>query len=140
MDQVLAFHLATQGVNDRDRTVTEVAASLTIQDSPPGAALTAVAARSDEGGELARALASRELVAVPNPRTANSILPAGDVATFLAALEPPDERALETILLRAAPGDFEAARQKAVRAVPEPPCAPRPAERGRAGGQALLRR
>ena len=114
MDQVLAFRLATQGVNDRNRTLAEVAASLTIQDSPPGAALTAVAARWGEAGERGRALAARELVAVPNPRTAISILPAADVATFLAALKPPDERALETILLRAAPGDFEAAREQAV--------------------------
>jgi hypothetical protein len=119
VDQVLAFRLATQGLNDRDRTLAEVAASFTIQDSPPGAALTAVAARSDEAGELESALERRELVAVPNPRTAISILPAGDVATFLAALEPPDERALEAILLRAAPGDFEAARQQAVVAVGE---------------------
>ena len=119
MDRVLAFRLAAQGLNDRSRSLEQVAASFLVQDSPPGAALTAVAARSDEAGELERALATRELVAVPNPRTAISILPAGDVATFLAALEPPDERALETILLRAAPGDFEAAREKAVVAVGE---------------------
>jgi hypothetical protein len=99
--------------------VQEVAASLTLQDSPPGAALTAVAARSDSADGLAAALETRELVAVPNPRTAISILPAGDVATFLAALQPSDERALEAVLLRAAPGDFEAAREQAVSAVGE---------------------
>jgi Winged helix DNA-binding domain len=117
--QVLAFRVAAQGLANRDRTLTEVAASFTLQDSPPGAALTAAAARSEDAGELAAALESRALVAVPNPRTAISILPAGDVATFLAALQPPDEKALETVLLRAAPGDFEAARERAVVAVGE---------------------
>lgn len=117
MDQVLAFRIATQGLTERTRSVLEVAASLVVQDSPPGAALTALNARSHEPERLEEALARRELVAVPNPRTAISILPAGDVAAFLAALRPPDERALETVLLRAAPGDFEAARRKAVVAV-----------------------
>jgi hypothetical protein len=119
VDQVLAFRLATQGVNDRDRTVADVAASFTIQDSPPGAALTALNARSFEPERLDEALERRELVAVPNPRTALSILPAADVASFLAGLQPPDERALEAILLRAAPSDFEAAREQAVVAVGE---------------------
>jgi Winged helix DNA-binding domain len=117
VDQVLAFRIASQGLTERDQTVVDVAASFTLQDSPPGAAQTALAARSNQAQDLAAALERREVVAVPNPRTAISILPAGDVATFLAALQPPDERALETILLRAAPGDFEAARQTAVAAV-----------------------
>jgi Winged helix DNA-binding domain len=119
VDEVLAFRVAAQGLTDRAKSVAEVAASFLVQDSPPGAALTALNARSFEPERLDEALERRELVAVPNPRTAISILPAGDVGTFLAALEPPDERALETILLRAAPGDFEAARQKAVVAVGE---------------------
>lgn len=119
MDQVLAFRLANQGLNDRDRTVIEVAASFALQDSPPGAALTALNARSCEPERLEVALEARELVAVPNPRTAISILPAADVASFLAALEPPDVRALETVLLRAVESDFEAAREKAVVAVGE---------------------
>src|SRR5687768_16825162 len=108
VDGVLAYRLHAQGLATRDRTLTEVAASFALQDSPPGAALTAVAARSDEADRLEEALAARELVAVPNPRTAVAILPAADVATYLEALQPPDVRALETVLLRAAPGDFEA--------------------------------
>lgn len=119
MDQVLAFRIAAQGLTERATTATEVAASFTLQDSPPGAALTALNARSSEPERLDELLEQRELVAVPNPRTAITILPAADVATFLKALEPPDERALETILLRAAPGDFERARRKAVVAVGE---------------------
>jgi hypothetical protein len=119
VDQVLAFRLHTQGLNERDRTVEQVAASFALQDSPPGAALTALNARSDEAGRLDQALEARELVAVPNPRTAISILPAADVSTFLTALQPPDERALETVLLRAVESDFEAAREKAVVAVGE---------------------
>ena len=60
---------------------------------------------------------TRELVALPNPRTAVAILPASDVATYLEALKPPDERALKAVLLNAAPGDFEAAREHAVTAI-----------------------
>ena len=119
MDQILAFRIAAQGLTDRTQSVEQVAASLVIQDSPPGAALTALNARSSDPGRLDELLEQRKLVAVPNPRTAITILPATDVATFLEALQPPDERALETILLRAAPGDFEAARQRAVTAVGE---------------------
>ena len=117
MDQVLAFRLATQGVNDRDRTVAQVAASFALQDSPPGAALTALAARSDHASELAGALEARELVALPNPRTAVAILPASDVASYLEALRPPDERALKALLQNSAPGDYEAAREHAATAV-----------------------
>jgi Winged helix DNA-binding domain len=117
VDTVLAFRVAAQGLTTRDRTLAEVAGSFGLQDSPPGAALTAVAARSEHAAELDAALESRELVALPNPRTAVAILPAGDVPTYLAALAPPDERALETVLLRAAPGDFEAAREHAVAAI-----------------------
>ena len=117
MDQVLAFRLAAQGLNDRDRTVTEVAASFVLQDSPPGAALTALNARSVDAARLSEALEARELVALPNPRTAVAILPAADVAAYLDALRPPDERALKAVILNAAPGDYEAAREHAVTAV-----------------------
>lgn len=116
-DHVLAYRVAAQGLAARDRTLAEVAASFGVQDSPPGAALTAFNARSDDAADLARALADRELVALPNPRTAVAVLPAADVPIYLAALQPPDERALKTVLLRAAPGDFEAARERAVTAV-----------------------
>ena len=119
MDRVLAFRLATQGLNDRARTVTEVAASFALQDSPPGAALTAVNARSDDAAQLDALLERRELVALPNPRTAVAVVPAREVATYLEALKPPDERALKAVLLNAAPGDFEAAREHAVAAVGE---------------------
>jgi Winged helix DNA-binding domain len=117
VDQVLAFRIATQGLSDRDRTVTEVAASFALQDSPPGAALTALNARSAEAARLGEALEARELVALPNPRTAVAILPATDVAAYLEALRPPDERALKAVLLNAAPGDYETAREHAVTAV-----------------------
>lgn len=119
MDRVLAFRLATQGLNERARTVTEVAASFALQDSPPGAALTAVNARSDDAAQLDELRERRELVALPNPRTAIAIVPADDVASYLEALKPPDERALEAVLLNAAPRDFESARREAVTAVAE---------------------
>ena len=116
-DRVLAFRLATQGLNDRDRTVKEVAASFTLQDSPPQAALTALNARSSEPEQLPELLERRELVALPNPRTAVAILPATDVAAYLTALRPPDEKALKALLLNAAPGDYEAAREHAATAI-----------------------
>jgi hypothetical protein len=115
--QILAYRVAAQGLASQDRTPLEVAASFGLQDSPPGAALTALNARGPDASRLERLLEDRELVAVPNPRTAVAILPAADVATYLTALAPPDERALETVLLRAAPGDFEAAREQAVAAI-----------------------
>jgi hypothetical protein len=116
-DQVLAFRLAAQGLNDRDRTLTQVAASFALQDSPPGAALTALNARSSDPAQLDELLEQRRLVALPNPRTAVAILPAQDVATYLEALRPPDERALKAVLLNAAPGNYEAAREHAVAAI-----------------------
>jgi hypothetical protein len=114
VDQVLAFRLQAQGLNDRAKTAIDVAASFALQDSPPQAALTALNARSSEPQRLDELLEGRELVAVPNPRTAIAILPAQDVATYLTALQPPDERALKAVLLNAAPGDYEAAREHAV--------------------------
>jgi hypothetical protein len=46
-----------------------------------------------------------------------AILPAADVAAYLAALRPPDERALKAVILNAAPGDYEAAREHAVTSI-----------------------
>jgi Winged helix DNA-binding domain len=119
MDRVLAYRVAAQGLAARDRTPTQVAASFALQDSPPGAALTALNARSPDAARLDQMLEDRELIALPNPRTAIVVLPAEDVATYLTALQPPDERALETVFLRAVPGDFAAARERAVVAVGE---------------------
>ena len=116
-EQILAYRVAAQGLAARDRTLIEVAGSFGLQDSPPGAALTAVNAAQSEPARLDEALEARELVALPNPRTAVAILPAADVATYLEALKPPDERALKAVLLNAAPGDYEAAREHAVTAI-----------------------
>lgn len=115
-ERVLAFRLHQQGLNERDRTPVEVAASFTLQDSPPGAALTALNARGDDAARLPDLLEQRELVALPNPRTAVAILPAADVAAYLDALRPPDERALKAVL-NSAPGGYEAAREHAVTAI-----------------------
>ena len=87
MDQVLAFRLATQGLNERDRSPTEVAASFALQDSPPGAALTAVNARSEDAAQLEALLERRELVALPNPRTAIAIVTELPMRTTV--LKPP---------------------------------------------------
>jgi hypothetical protein len=119
-DQIVAFRVAAQGLAARDRTPAEVAAGFGLQDSPPGAALTALNAHSEQAHELPAALAERSLVALPNPRTAVAILPAGDVATYLTALQPPDERALRAILNHAVPeGDLEEGRRRGIVAIGE---------------------
>ena len=118
---VLARRLAAQGLAARDRSAGQVAASFGLQDSPPQAAATALNARGPDAAALGELLERRELVALPNPRTAIAVLPAADVSTYLTALQPPDERALKAVLLRAVPDgdDLEDARDRAVEAVSE---------------------
>jgi Winged helix DNA-binding domain len=90
----------------------EVAARWTLQDSPPGAAAGALAARVPglEPGALERALVEdRSLVAVYNPRTATSVLPAAEVGAFTAAHLPADDAELRFLLGRAVPDEADAA-------------------------------
>jgi hypothetical protein len=81
----------------------EVLRSWAVQDSPPGAATAALAARTDMPvGWLDRALADRSVIALYNPRTATAIVPADEAAAFATAFLPPDEdddarRAIEAV-------------------------------------------
>jgi hypothetical protein len=122
-DQVIAYRVAAQGLDERRMTAVEAASSWTLQDSPPGAAVLSLHARVAglAPGALNAALEARELVALPNPRTAVAILPAGDVAEYVTALRPPDEQGLRAVFGTAVPKDFDAedARVRSVAAVGE---------------------
>src|SRR5215207_9348147 len=87
---VLARRIAAQGLASRDATTLDVLRSWTVQDSPPGAAATAIAARATSV-TLDEALANRDAVALYNPRTATAILPSDEAAAFATALIAPGE-------------------------------------------------
>jgi hypothetical protein len=99
--RVLAFRLAGQGL--AARTASDGAAALrgwAVQDSPPGAAAAAVAARADEvaPGWLDAALwEQRSAVALYNARTATAILPTDQAAAYGTSLLPPDDDGLRAI-------------------------------------------
>jgi winged helix DNA-binding protein len=123
-EQVIAFRVAAQGLAERRGDAVDVAASWTIQDSPPGAAALALHARAADfaPGALEAALEARELVALPNPRTAVAILPAGDVAAYVTSMRPPDEAALRAVFATALPKtgiEPEYARERSVSAISE---------------------
>ncbi len=86
---VLAQRVAAQGLASRVASTLDVLRSWTIQDSPPGAAVTAIAARA-ETVTLDDALAQRTAIAMYNVRTATAILPADEAAGFATALLPPE--------------------------------------------------
>jgi hypothetical protein len=87
---VLARRIAAQGLASRSATTLEVLRSWTVQDSPPGAAATAIAARATSV-TLDEALENRDAVALYNRRTATAILPSDEAAAFATALIAPDE-------------------------------------------------
>jgi len=78
----------------------DVLRSWAVQDSPPGAAVGALAARTDVPvGWLDRALyEERTAVALYNPRTATAIVPADEAAAFGSAFLPPDDAATRAIV------------------------------------------
>src|SRR3954451_6953861 len=84
----------------------EVLRSWAVQDSPPGAATTALLARVDElpVGWLDDAIyAQRTVVALYNARTATAIVPSGEAAAFGTALLPTDDAGLKAIVGSALP-------------------------------------
>src|SRR3954466_280945 len=83
----------------------DVLRSWAVQDSPPGAAIAALVARSDvEVGWLERALhEERTAVALYNPRTATAIVPAEEAAAFGTAFLPSDDAGLKAIVATALP-------------------------------------
>ena len=94
--QARAFRLAGHHLHERTRDIAAAAAT-GLQDTPPGAALLALAARAD-----ATPSALDELVIVQSIRGAPLAVAPADVAVFTAGLEPPDEAAARTLIGSAA--------------------------------------
>ncbi|MDO8185772.1 crosslink repair DNA glycosylase YcaQ family protein [Conexibacter sp. JD483] len=91
--QAVAFRLAAHGLAPRGDGGDPLAplASWALQDSPPGTAAVALAARSQalDAGALDTALHDeRSAVALYNPRTATAIVPAAEVVAYTRALRP----------------------------------------------------
>ena len=92
---VLAVRVAAQGLAKRS---TENPLRLwAIQDSPPGAAVTAVLARAEDASWL------DDAIALYNPRTATAILPRDEAAAFGTALLPETDDELKAMLGTAVP-------------------------------------
>jgi hypothetical protein len=84
-ERVLAFRLARHHVGERVRDAA-TAAFPALQDTPPGSAGAALAARADVGPE-----ALDELVVVTSLRGAATAVALEDLAMFTTGLEPADE-------------------------------------------------
>jgi hypothetical protein len=99
-EQAVAFRLAAEGLAEPAPSVEAAASGWSLQDSPPGSAQLALAARVEglAPDAVERALAERRLLATPNPRTATAVVPAGEAAAFGAALLPRDEAGLRHVL------------------------------------------
>ena len=88
----------------------DVLRSWAVQDSPPGAATTALLARCPElpVGWLDRAVyEDRTVVSLYNARTATAVVPADEVAAFGTALKPYDDPGLKAIVANAVPEQDE---------------------------------
>ena len=92
--QALAFRVRRHNLAERlgPRKV-EAAAVVGLQDTPPGTAALALAARSEAGPD-----ALDELVLVPSIRGAPLAVAKRDLAVFTAGLEPPDEEAAKALI------------------------------------------
>jgi hypothetical protein len=84
-ERVLAFRLARHHLGERVPDA-RTAALPGLQDTPPGTALLALAARAEVGPE-----ALEELVIVPSVRGAPMAVAPADLAMFTVGLEPSDE-------------------------------------------------
>jgi len=91
--QVLAFRLGRHHLAERLGDDPAQAAVVGLQDTPPGSAGLALAARAAVGPE-----ALDELVLVPSIRGAPLAVAPGDLAIFTAGLEPPDEQAARAVV------------------------------------------
>lgn len=89
--QALAFRVARHHLHARVGDA-EAAAVVGLQDTPPGSAAIALAARADVRPE-----ALDELVLVPSVRGAPLAVAPRDLAVFTAGLEPPDEEAARAV-------------------------------------------
>lgn len=92
--QALAFRLARHHLTERlGAGGAQAAAVVGLQDTPPGTAALALAARADVAPQ-----ALDELVLVPSVRGAPLAVAEGDLAVFTAGLEPPDEEAAKALV------------------------------------------
>jgi Winged helix DNA-binding domain len=92
--QVRAFRVARHGMAERlGPDGAEAAAVVGLQDTPPGSAALALAARAGVAPE-----ALDELVLVPSVRGAPLAVAERDLAIFTAGLEPPDEEAAKAVV------------------------------------------
>jgi hypothetical protein len=92
--QALGFRVARHHLAERlDSQGAQTAAVVGLQDTPPGTAALALAARADVAPE-----ALDELVLVPSVRGAPMAVAERDLAVFTAGLEPPDEEAARTVV------------------------------------------
>ena len=84
--QALAFRVARHHLTERlGRDGVQAAAVVGLQDTPPGTAALALAARADVAPQ-----AVDELVVIPSVRGAPLAVAQRDLAIFTAGLEPPD--------------------------------------------------
>lgn len=92
--QVVDFRVARHNLVERlGPDGTQAAAAVGLQDTPPGTAGLALAARADVGPD-----ALDELVLVPSVRGAPLAVAERDLAVFTAGLEPPDEEAARALV------------------------------------------
>ncbi|HEV2786559.1 MAG TPA: crosslink repair DNA glycosylase YcaQ family protein [Solirubrobacteraceae bacterium] len=92
--QVVHFRLARHNLAQRlGPGGTPAAAWVGLQDTPPGSAAVALAARADVAPE-----ALDELVLVPSIRGAPLAVAERDLGVFTAGLEPPDEEAARAVV------------------------------------------
>lgn len=107
--QVLAFRLARQHLAQPAASPVDVLRSWAVQDSPPGAAAAAIAARVADAapGTLDAALEDRSAVALYNARTATAVVPAAEAAAYGTSQLPGDDAGLRAIVLQAVPGRRE---------------------------------
>ena len=92
--QALAFRLARHHLSQRlGPDGADAAAVVGLQDTPPGTAALALAARADVAPD-----ALDELVLVPSVRGAPHAVAVEDLAIFTAGLEPPDEEAAKVVV------------------------------------------
>jgi hypothetical protein len=80
-----------------------------VQDSPPGAAISAIVARTDvEPGALDRAIyEERTAVALYNARSATAVVPADEAAAYAAAQLPDGDEQMSLLVKNAVPEQDE---------------------------------
>ncbi len=105
-DRALAFRLAGQGLAAAGPEPEAALSGWGVQDSPPGAAVAAVLARTETvpPGWLDTVLHDElSAVALYNARTATAVVPAAEAAAYATSMLPPDDAALRAIVGQAVP-------------------------------------